>query len=236
MERFNSILIAIEESLAFAENGSIRSLTSKNVLFQKLLPESLRTTHVDPLPKNIFRQCGSTWQLRFKGSEPVFLNRQKGAEYIAALLSTPFQSISVLDLCANGTMDEQTRNAMKAGGFKVVDYQHLVQFRERLGEMEKEIFEAIEYNDHERTERLRVEKENFLKQLKGVVGTGGKMQDPLKKPRDAVTKAISRTIKSIRKVGIDCFANHLEKHIITGNEIIYNPPDDVLWETAAIRG
>ncbi len=55
-----------------------------------------------------------------------------------------------MDLVANGTMDEQTRPAMKAGGFDVVDYQHVVQFREPLTEMEKEIAEAQEYNDHEK--------------------------------------------------------------------------------------
>lgn len=78
----------------------------------------------------------------------------------------------------------------------------------------------------------------MVPQLKEIVGPGGKgnrMQDPIKKPRDAVTIAIRRTIESIREAGMNALAVHLEKYIITGNEIIYNPPDEIYWETTAIR-
>lgn len=68
----------------------------------------------------------------------------------------------------------------------------------------------------------------------GPGGKGNRMQDPLKKPRDAVTIAIRRAIESIRKAGMISLADHLGKYIITGNEIIYNPPGEIYWETTAI--
>lgn len=237
LEQRKSLFLAMEEQLVFDKKGNLRALNHGSFIFRKFLPEELRTSPVDPLPKNVFRQYGSRWQMRFQGGEAVPLNKQKGTEYLTHLLSSPGKSVSVLDLVANGAMDEQTRAAMKAGGFDVVDYQHVVQFREQLNEMEKEITEAQEYNDHGRAEKLRLEKEQFLGQLKEMVGPGGKgnrMQDPLKKPRDAVTKAIRRTIESIRKAEMNALADHLEKYIITGNEIIYNPPDEIHWETTAI--
>ena len=223
LDHGNSVFIAIEEELIFSENGSLRTLSPKNLLFRKLLPRELRISNIDPLPQNVFRQHGSSWQMRFQGGEAVFLNRQKGAEYITALLAVPYRSISVLDLYANGTMDEQTRVALKAGGFDVVDYRHVVQFREHLSEIETEIAQAQEYNDYERVEQLREEKELFLKQLKGIIGPCGKvhqMNDPLKKPRDAVSKAIRRTIQGIRKAGMNGFADYLGQHIIPGSTVI----------------
>jgi hypothetical protein len=238
LEQRKSIFMAMEDELVFADNGNLKTTNPKGYLFRKLLPEDLRTTPTDPLPQNVFRQYGSRWQMRFQGGEAVPLNRQKGTEYLATLLSLPYQSISVLDLCANGVMDEQTRAAMEAGGFEVVDYQFVLQFRERLGEIENEIAETQEYNDIERTAWLRAEKERFLKQPKGMIGPNGKVyrtQDPLKKPRDAVTKAIRRTIQNIRRAGMDNFADHLEKYIITGNEMIYSPLEGICWETSAIR-
>lgn len=185
LEQRKSLFLAMEEQLIFNEKGNLRALNHGSLMFRKFLPEELRTSPIDPLPKNVFGQYGSRWQMRFQGGETVPLNKQKGAEYLTHLLSSPGKSVSVLDLVANGTMDEQTRAAMKAGGFDVVDYQQVVQFREHLSEMEKEIAEAQEYNDHERAEQLRVKKEQLLRQLKEMVGPGGKgnrMQDPLKSP------------------------------------------------------
>ncbi len=75
-----------------------------------------------------------------------------------------------------------------------------------------------------------------MKEMVGPGGKGNRMQDPLKKPRDAVTITIRRTIESIRKAEMNSLADHLEKYIITGNEIVYNPPDEIYWETTAIRG
>lgn len=235
----NSVFISMEEELVFTEKANLQTSSPKDFLFRKLLPVELRTTPADPLPQNIFRQCGSRWQMRFQGGETVYLNRQKGIEYITTLLAAPYQSISVLDLYDNGTMDEQTRAAMKAGGFEIADYQRVTKLRNNLKELEQEITEAEDYNDHERAERLREEKEQILKQVNGMIGPGGKLRksdDPLKKPRDAVSKATRRTIQNIRKANMNYFADHLEKCIIFGNKMMYNPPDEIFWNTIAVKG
>jgi hypothetical protein len=237
LEQRGSVFLAMEEKLVFAEKANLQTSSPKSYLFRKLLPKDLHTTSADPLAQYIFRQCGSRWQIRFQGGEAVFLNRQKGAEYITILLATPHQLISVLDLYDNGTMDEQTRVAMKAGGFHAAEYKLVAKIRNSLKELEQEIVEAEEFNDHERAERLRVEKDQILKQVNAMIGPGGKLRksdDPLKKPRDAVSKAVRRTIQNVRKANMNRLADHLEKSIVFGNKMMYNPSDEIIWETLAV--
>jgi hypothetical protein len=238
LEQRKSVFMAIDEELIFTKNVNLQSLNHKSLFFQKLLPKEFRTSIDDPLCPNVFRQYGSSWQMRFQGSEAVFLNRQKGAEYITALLTKPHKSISVLDLYDNGMMDKQTRIALKAGGFKVADYQHIGKLRDALKNLDREIAEAEEFNDHQRVDILRVEKEQILKQVNAMIAPGGKVRksdDPLKRPRDAVSKAIRRTIQNIRKAQMNRLADHLGNGIIFGNEMMYNPYDEIFWETKLFK-
>lgn len=72
-----------------------------------------------------------------------------------------------------------------------------------------------------------------------MIGPGGKVRksdDPLKKPRDAVSKAVRRTMQNIRKAKMNRLAEHLEKSIVFGNEMMYNPSDDIYWETLFVSG
>jgi hypothetical protein len=237
LEQRKSVFMAMEEELIFAENGNLKTSNPKGYLFRNLLPKDLRTTPTDPLPQNVFRQYGSRWQMRFQGGEAVFLERQKGAEYITSLLGAPHQAISVLDLYNNSTMDEQTRIAMKSGGFDLSDEKYLGQCRNRIVELNRGIMEADQFNDLGQMAKLQREKDQILKQVKELIGPGGilrRSNDPLKKPRDAVSKAIQRTIKNIRKAEMNYFADHLKKWLICGNEMMYYPSDDIYWYTAPI--
>jgi hypothetical protein len=69
--------------------------------------------------------------------------------------------------------------------------------------------------------------------MKDLIGLGGalrKLDDPLKRPRDAVTKAIRRTIKNIRAAGMNGLADHTEKSMAFGKDIIYKPSEDIYWK------
>ncbi len=237
LETHKSVFLAMDEVLTFTERGNLHTLVPKGFLFRKLLPEELRITSADPLPRNVFRQCGSRWQMRFEGGEVFPLERQKGVDYLTALLASPHKPISVLDLYYKGTMDEQTRIAMSAGGLEVADDKYLGECRTQLGELDRGIMEAEQFNDPGRRVRLQREKDQLLKQIRGLIGPGGTLRqsdDPIKKPRDAVSKAIRRTIKNIRNAEMSRFADHLEKRLVFGKDMMYNPPNDIYWETRPI--
>lgn len=237
LEQHKSVFMAMEEALVFTETWNLQISCPKGFLFRKLLPKELRTTPTDPLPQNVFRQCGSDWQIRFQGGEAVYLDRQKGVEYLTFLLDAPYKPISVLELYHNGVMDEQTRNAMKASGFELADEHYLEQCRNQIGELNRGIIEAEQFNDPGRRVRLQREKDQLLKQIRGLIGPGGTLRqsdDPIKKPRDAVSKAIRRTIKNIRNAEMSRFADHLEKRLVFGKDMMYNPPNDIYWETRPI--
>ena len=237
LEQRKSVFMAMEEELVFADNGNFKTTTPKGYLFRKLLPTEFHITSTDPLSQNIFRQHGGRWQIRFHGGEAVFIDRQKGAVYLTALLASPHQSISVLDLYNNGTMDEQARIAMKAGGFDVADDRYMKECRRQVGELDREIMEAEQFNDPGRQERLQREKDQLLERMKELIGQGGmlrKLNDPLKRPRDAVTKAIRRTIKNIRVAGMNGLADHTENSIAYGKEIRYKPSEEIYWDTTPI--
>jgi hypothetical protein len=134
-------------------------------------------------------------------------------------------------------MDEQTRIAMGVGGVEVADDKYLDECRIMLGELDRDIMEAEQFNDPGQRMRLQQEKDQLLKQIRGLIGPGGTMRktdDPIKKPRDAVSKAIRRTIKNIRSAEMNRLADHLNKRLIFGKDMIYNPPDDICWETRPI--
>jgi len=237
LEQRKSVFMAMEEELVFADNRNLKPTDPKGYLFRKLLPQELRTTPTDPLPQNIFRQHGGRWQIRFQGGEAVFINRQKGAEYLSALLASPHKPISVLDVYNSGIMDEKARIAMKAGGFGLADERYLEECRNQIGELDRGIMEAEQFNDPGRRARLQREKDQLLKQMKELITPGGilrKSNDPLKKPRDAVSKAIRRTIMDIKRAKMNRLADHIDKWMVYGNEIIYRPPKDTYWETAPI--
>jgi hypothetical protein len=237
LDQHKSVFMAMEEQLAFTEKGNLCTSRPNGFIFQKFLPQELRTTPADPLPQNVFRQCGSRWQMRFRGGEVVPLDRQKGADYLTTLLASPHKSISVLELYYGGTMDEQTRIAMGVGGVEVADDKYLDECRIMLGELDRDIMEAEQFNDPGQRMRLQQEKDQLLKQIRGLIGPGGTMRktdDPIKKPRDAVSKAIRRTIKNIRSAEMNRLADHLNKRLIFGKDMIYNPPDDICWETRPI--
>jgi hypothetical protein len=237
LEIHKSLFWAMDEVLTFTERGNLHTFDPKGFLFWKLLPEELRITPSDPFPQNVFRQCGSRWQMRFEGGEVFPLDRQKGIDYLTALLASPHKPISVLDLYYKGTMDEQTRIAMSAGGLEVADDKYLKECRIQLGKLDRSINEAEQFNDPGQLARLHQDKSQLLKQIKGLICPGGKLRqsnDPIKRPRDAVSKAIRRSITNFRKAEMNRLADHLDKCLVFGKEMMYNPTDDICWEIRPI--
>lgn len=238
LSRRKALLLSLREEITISEDGGLNR-TQACPPFKSLMPAGFYASPADPLPKNVFRKIGDRWHIRFNGGEPITLESQKGFEYLKALLEAPQRYISVLDLYHGGDVDEESRRALQAGGLEVGSYREVVELRNALSETDKEIEDAERCNDLVRLESVRENRDRLTSQLKSMIGPGGRLRkanDPLKKPRDSVSKAIRRVLKSIREAGMTGLAEHLEKSLEFGGEMTYRPIATVLWETKPVTG
>ncbi|MDA8126634.1 MAG: hypothetical protein M0009_15785 [Deltaproteobacteria bacterium] len=238
LARRKALFLSLKEEIAISEDGGLNRIQA-GPSFKSLMPAGFYASPADPLPKNIFRRSGDRWQIRFNGGEPISLGRQKGFEYLTALLESPQRYISVLDLYHGGKMDEDARRALQAGGLDIGSYREAAELRSELLEIDKDIGDAERCHDFGRLESLQKKRDALTSHLKSMIGPGGRLRkanDPLKKPRDSVSKAVGRAVKSIRDAGMTGLADHLEKSLESGGEMSYRPVANVLWETKPMTG
>jgi hypothetical protein len=60
---------------------------------------------IDRLPENIFRRSGGAWHVRFRGQEPFTILSWLGTSYIHALLSSPGESMPVIDIVSRAAIE-----------------------------------------------------------------------------------------------------------------------------------
>ncbi|MFH2075765.1 MAG: hypothetical protein ABIJ57_10540, partial [Pseudomonadota bacterium] len=238
LARRKALFLSLKEEIAISEDGGLNRIQT-GPPFKSLMPAGFYASPADPLPKNIFRRSGDRWQIRFNGGEPISLGRQKGFEYLTALLESPRQYISVLDLYHGGDVDEDSRQALQAGGLDVGTYRVAAVLRNELREIEKEIEDAERCNDFGRLESLRENADRLTSHLKSMIGPGGRLRkanDPLKKPRDSVSKAVKRAVRNIRDANMISLDDHLKRSLKFGTEMAYQPVEAISWETKPVTG
>lgn len=232
----NCVFVAINEELLLTAEGKFQVNRSPDLIFRRVFPDGYWAGQNDPLPANIFRQRGSQWEVRFQGGEIFFINDQKGAEYIAILLSAPHESFSVIDLYHGGKATDEVKASLDSSGFEAGDMRCLRDYNNRLTVLDREIEEADDLQDFTQYDNLQIEKEKLLAVVKEIMGKSNKKNDPQKKARDAVNRNLSRTIESIAKAECTSLADHLKKYISPGGDKIYQPPDKILWDTLPASG
>ena len=238
MNQRAALFMALCEEVTFQEGGRLKRIRNESP-FRILFPDNHFAASTDPLPANIFRQCGDRWQIRFQGGESVPFERQKGVEYLTLLLAAPGRYISVLDLYHGGTLDEETRKALESSGLEVGDYQAAAEIRNELNRIDQEIESSRECSDLSRLDDLHENREMLLSQVKAMIGPGGKLRhanDPLRKPRDNVSKAVRRTLKNLKDARMTALAEHLESSLEFGGEMRYQPSESISWETKPVIG
>lgn len=232
------LFLALDELLTLAENGQFRLKRSESP-FRPLVPGHYAELR-DPLPANIFRQRGDQWEIRFQGGEIITLKRQKGLEYLTMLLASPGQSISALELYHQGKMEDEQRAMDLGRGMEVGDRQALEDYWKAIQEIDEDLLEARHSNDFQQVEDLQEKKESLLSEVSNMKGPGGKLRfinDPLRKPRDNVSKAIKRTVGNLAKANMNELAAHLQPMtMVQGGEISYEPNDPITWETQSVAG
>lgn len=187
----------------------------------------------------MFRHEGDYWTVAYRGAL-TRLRDAKGLRYIAYLLQNPGCLCDAVDLVAvaGGSAPCSSDAAGHGRGGdnlasrrcldireRVADRTALAAYRGRLSEIEQEEAEAERWNDYDRAERLRAEKEALL----GELAAARRMRDVTshsERARVAVTTRISDAIKRIRAMH-QSLGHHLRTSIRTGRFCVYIPDPDV---------
>lgn len=178
----------------------------------------------------VFRRDGQMWTLTFDG-DTVHMRDGKGLSYIYQLLRSPRQPIQAAELMAAAAGRAVGSFAMGSAG-AILDDTAISQYKSRLVALQSEIGDAERNNDIGRKEVLEGEREQITRQIRSATGLGGrrrKSNDDAEKVRKAVSNAISRAIKAIRK-SHRSLADHLQRLIERGQQLSYTG-DGTPWNT-----
>jgi pSer/pThr/pTyr-binding forkhead associated (FHA) protein len=200
-----------------------------------------------------FKREADYWTITFDG-EVLHLKDNKGARYIAELLSHPGTEFHVLDLVAAESRGDAAPSQGPVSGMRladgelspgrgdageILDPQARAEYKARLDELREEIEEAESFNDPERVARARDEMRFLNEELAGAIGLGGRHRraaSDAERARVSVTKAIRNTERKIAETH-PALANYLTATIRTGAFCCYAPElgAPVQWEVSTSR-
>lgn len=197
---------------------------------------------------NKFYKEGQYWCIRFEG-KTIQLKDNLGLRYIAYLLNHQSEEVHCTELISvvhksntqsrlvyrQMSKDQIAENGLKVSGLgdagEIIDTKAKAEYKSRLREIEKELEEVKKFNDLARIEVLEREKEFLSRELSRAYGLRGQVRkagDPNKRARQAVSHAIHRTLKIIRKHHQELW-NHLKDTLHIGNFCNYSPHFPTHW-------
>jgi hypothetical protein len=176
------------------------------------------------------RREGQVWVLGWRGGHCVVPD-SKGMRDLAVLLMRPGQVVPALELveAAGGA----PAAAAGASLGPVLDDRARRAYRQRLVELEGDLYEAEADADLGRVEQLRAERSMVADELARALGLGGRARiagDPAERARKAVTMRIRAAIDVIGR-NDDVLARHLRNTVRTGRLCTYQPEDAVRWQS-----
>jgi tetratricopeptide (TPR) repeat protein len=195
----------------------------------------------------VFRREGEAWAI---GRDAVFrLRDAKGLGYLAVLLANPGREFHVLELAAGNAAPSSARVTSRAEASalglqaetsatgEILDAEAKAAYRERLGELQREIDEAETMADPERAERAQAEIDAITAELSAAFGLGGRSRpqgSTAERARQSVTKAIRDALRRIQ-VEDPTLGGHLAHAVRTGLYCAYDPDPAALitWRTDA---
>jgi hypothetical protein len=180
--------------------------------------------------ENIFRREGQMWTLCFGGVTKHY-NHSKGLLYIAYLLGSPFQEYHVAEIVKSAESPEKEVLSFSSG--EVSSKKTIANYRNRLSVIRAELSEADDTSDPLLKKELQEEKQAIEKQLLQAVGLGGKLKkhpDETKRQANAVSEAISRSLKVLDQ-SHPSLRQHLLNSINRGEYLSYTPEIEISWIT-----
>jgi hypothetical protein len=197
---------------------------------------------------NVFRKEGRKWRIAFRGT-PAFADDAVGMAYIATLLRTPRQEVHVLNLESiqptrgkrpalsnRGEVRRPSAEGLRladAGNTgEIVGRQARREYQARLAELPSEVERAEKQKDHAQIAALEREAVFLSEALQSGIGLAGRprnFRDAEEAARDAVGKAIRRSIAMIRREHEE-LGLHLHTSITISHFCVYLPDPLIPWE------
>lgn len=180
--------------------------------------------------RNIFRREGQMWTLCYGGVTKHF-KHSKGLLYISYLLGSPFQEYHVAELVK--VAENPGKEVLSFSASEVSTKKTIENYRKRLSEIRAELSDADDTGDPLLKKELHEEKQAVEQQILQAVGLAGKLRkhpDETKRQANAVSEAISRSLKVIRK-SHPSLQRHLFNAINRGEYLSYIPETNISWIT-----
>ncbi|MFY0644135.1 MAG: hypothetical protein JXR19_06690 [Bacteroidia bacterium] len=155
-------------------------------------------------------------------SKEITINKSKGLTDISFLLSNPN---------LNFPSEELLGVAVKQTGVNLIDRKSVLNYRERLKVLIKEIEECKVEGDFKQLDILEDEYDKLVEFLSSSLGLGGRIRkgnSSLEKSRTAITWRIRNAIKKISMLHPE-LGNHLQRSIKTGYRCGYFPEIKLNW-------
>jgi len=177
--------------------------------------------------QHVFQRMGQVWVLKYDG-KMVLMEDARGMTYLARLLVDPQQVVPAASLLAS-VAGIDPRIATGSSG-RLLDDEAFANYRTRYLELQEEIEEAREMNDHARIAELESEQEAFEIEIAKATGLGGKKREKTDadRVRRNVSMAVTRAIDSIRDEH-QVLGRHLRNSISSGLSFCYDPERDPGW-------
>lgn len=182
--------------------------------------------------KNVraFRNQGKTWLLVYDGVTKT-VNDMVGMKYISRLLQIPGQDTHAAAL--RGLVAGESGVPLLGSAGDMVDGQALKAYREHIEDLEEQLREAEDNNDVGRAQRLKEQLEAVTTEIARATGLGGrsrKAADDREKARQAVSVAMRRAMKAIKKEHGPLW-QHLRNSLKIGEFLSYRPDNPTTWIT-----
>jgi hypothetical protein len=200
--------------------------------------------------QNVFYREGDFWTVIYEG-ETVRLKDARGLHYITHLLRYPGREFQVMQLVSavekpQASLIKQTfykmdedylaehhcRISALGDAGPIIDDHAKRQLRRRRDELEERL-EAGNFENPEQAAEMRQEMHMINAQLRSAIGLGGKERksaDPKERARKAVSKAISRSLETIRHHS-PALWQHFHNALRIGYTCSYIPDRPTNWIT-----
>jgi hypothetical protein len=171
---------------------------------------------------------GDFWTIEYQ-ARPITLKDSKGLRYICHLLSHPGSEIACTELSNLDRMDGIKSSEARQ---EIMDPKALKAYKERLGDLEKEIQEAEEMGNTEEVACLIEEKAKLANEIRSTArgGRSRAFRDDREKVRDAVSRAIKRALERIAKHHPE-LCSHLDESLTIKGKCAYKPSQQTFWQT-----
>jgi hypothetical protein len=186
---------------------------------------------VEPLQEpHVFRNEGEYWTIIYAG-QVVRIRSIVGLRHLAQLVWHPQREFHVLDLMrAVATTDSRRGRPPSRSWGTANDARAVSDYRRRVQELEEERAEAQSLHDLSRVQRVCIELEVLVRELRSRT-RGGHVVIEAERARVAVSKGLTAALGRIRSMHA-ALAAHLEATVKRGYVCVYRPDPrvPVRWE------